>query len=401
MQIHRYDSIRKTTMQHKNFRGLVVSSVSGLLLVAAGTASAVELEVGDTKASLYGYAKLDIIYDVDADLGNAVGHSKIRLDDVNGPEGHTTLHALQSRLGVKTATPTSHGTVTTVIEGDFFAGGNFRLRHAYGEWNGILGGQTWTNFGNFLGYTPTIDFIGQPGQTFISRQAQLRYTTGGLSMALEAPGTAGGRTAIPAKTVEDVVADNEDTASKNGLPDLTLQYKGSVGSLSYATSAVIRQVGVYDAGTDSDETAFGYGLSLSAKFPLVAGISVQSSVVYGDGIGGYLYVNPGAPAYYDNDTGDVETIEALGGTLGLTMKAGAGNINLAYGVATADWDDAEAEGLAVAGNDEKFQSIFVNYIWSPVSNVEYGIEAGHHSRETVSGADGDAVRIQAMAKYSF
>lgn len=30
----------------------------------------------------------------------------------------------------------------TVIEGDFFGTGNLRLRHAYGEWKGILAGQT-------------------------------------------------------------------------------------------------------------------------------------------------------------------------------------------------------------------------------------------------------------------
>lgn len=391
-------------MSNHSIRRLTLSSVSGLMLVAAGTASAVDFELGGTTASLYGYAKLDMIYDVDNDLGNAIGFGSIRLDDVEGPEGHFHMHAFQSRLGVKTVTPTGRGPVTTVIEGDFYGGGggSLRLRHAYGVWNGILAGQTWTNFASFLGTTPTLDFTGQVGQTFIARQAQLRYTTGKLSLALEEPGVAGGDAAVIAKIAgQDIVPDVADTAATESFPDLTLRYEGAAGPVSYATSAMVRQVAVYDADTDDEESAFGYGLGLSAKFAVAEGISIQSSLVYGDGIGGYMYINPGAPAYYDNDSGNVETIEAIGGTLGLSIAAGPGAVNLAYGIATADWDDAVADDLDVAGKNEKYQSIFANYIWSPTGNVSYGVEAGHHTRETAGGADGSAVRLQASAQYSF
>lgn len=380
---------------------LLRGSFSALALAVASSASAFELDVAGTQAQLYGYAKLDFIYDVDADLGPLITHSKIRLDSEEGPDGHTNLQAIQSRLGVKTSTDTAMGEVKTVFEGDFYGngGGSFRLRHAYGEWNGILAGQTWSNFGNFLGTTPTIDFLGQVGQTVISRQSQLRYTTGGLSVALEDPGALGGSATLLPIAGNPPVA--PDATIENNLPDLTVQYKASAGAVSLAVSGLARQLSVYDAGADDEESTFGFGAGLSAKIALSEGLSIQSSLVYGDGIGGYLYGNPGAPAFYDPTTGDVEAITAYGGTLGLTAAMGPGNFSLGYGLAQADWDDAEEAGLSVASQNEQFSSVYANYIWSPIGGVSYGIEAGLHSRETVSGDDGDAVRIQGMAQYSF
>lgn len=112
-----------------------IFAASALALAVAGAAQAYTIEAGDTTANIYGYAKLDLIYDVDDKLGNAVNRSLIRLDGVDGSDGHTTMHAYQSRLGFTTATPAGGSELKTMIEGDFYGsgGGTFRLRHAYGE----------------------------------------------------------------------------------------------------------------------------------------------------------------------------------------------------------------------------------------------------------------------------
>ncbi|MEP1215683.1 MAG: hypothetical protein ABJM11_07600 [Marinobacter sp.] len=140
---------------------------------------------------------------------------------------------------------------------------------------------------------------------------------------------------------------------------------------------------------------------LAAKLTLEPVVSIQGAVVYGDGVGGYMYGSPAASSFYDPSAQEVETVKALGGTLGTSINAGAGTVNLVYGIATADWDDAEAAGLSVENQNEMFQSAYVNYIWEPIKDVSYGIEVGHHSREVVSGAEGSAVRFQAMAMYKF
>ncbi|MBH8581963.1 hypothetical protein I7V36_17810, partial [Halomonas pacifica] len=90
---------------HKKFRLIGRFGVPLLALAVHGMAQAYTLEIGETTADIYGYAKLDIIHDLDADLGNSANRTLIRLDDQAGSDGHTTLHAFQSRLGFSTATP--------------------------------------------------------------------------------------------------------------------------------------------------------------------------------------------------------------------------------------------------------------------------------------------------------
>lgn len=384
-------------------RSALVSANAVFLTIASG-AHAYDFEVGNTTASVYGYAKLDMIYDVDAKLGNSVGHGNIILDDGNGSEGHADFHAKQSRIGFKTSTPLAGSTLNTTIEGDFYGSGNdtIRLRHAFGEWGGILAGQTWSNFGNFVGMNPTIDFTGQVGQPVISRQAQLRYTTGGFSVALEDPSTLGsGVSTVDRANLNPQGEFNSFGDNKSSLPDLTAQYRDSAGNFSYAASAVLRQLEYYNSARDSENDSTGWGVSLAGSLEVSPALTVRGSITHGDGIGGYLYVNPGVPAYVNPTSGDVETVEATGGTAGLSLAAGPGNINLGYGISTADLEDAVSDNALSVGSNEKFESIFLNYIWSPVERVSYGIEAGYHSRENQNGDDGDAVRLQGMVQYSF
>lgn len=368
-----------------------VFPLSMLALLITAPAKAVDFQLNDTKASLYGYAKLDIIHDMDADLGNFVDRKKIRLDGDKGPDGHTNLHAFESRLGVSTVTPTAKGDLKTTVEGDFYGsgGGNLRLRHAYGEWNGITAGQTWSNFGGFLAMYPTIDFAPWPGMANASRQAQLRYTVGGFSAALEDPANLGRE--VP------VTAPDE---SKSTLPDLTLRYQGQAGALGYGASAVLRQIEYYQDSTDSDETTLGWGLNLEARYD-IGDVTLRGSLTHGDGIGGYLEGSPANPGYVDPVTGEVETTEASGATAGITVKAGPGAATLGYGIARADIDEAVRVGALTSTANEQFEALHLNYIWSPIGAVSYGVEVSHHTRQVQDGREGDATRLQGMVKYSF
>src|SRR5690554_876103 len=130
-------------MMKNNAKLMSVFALSSLGVLLGSNALSYDFEVGDTKASVYGYAKLDIVYDVDSKLGNTTDHDSIRVDGQAGSNGHTSMHAYESRLGFTTETPASGSVLKTRIEGDFWPSGSaMRLRHAYGEWNGILAGQT-------------------------------------------------------------------------------------------------------------------------------------------------------------------------------------------------------------------------------------------------------------------
>lgn len=373
---------------------------SSLALAIASASHAVDFEVGNTTASVYGYAKLDMIYDVDNDLGNLAARPKIKLDGQPSSDGHFNTHAYQSRLGFKTATPMGGSNLTTMVEVDWFdnapEGGDLRLRHAFGSWNGITAGKTWTNFGSLLGKTPTIDLAPQPGQSKVGRKAQLRYSWNNWHIALENPD--------PDDYADGVAASNPSAKkkvhddAKTGLPDLTLRYQNKTTGLHYSAAAMVRQLEV--DGEGMDDTATGYGLNLAARYPASDILTLRGALTWGDGIGEYLQNNPSAPGYWDGSS--IETVEAWGANVGMSLAAGPGAINLGYGISSADLDDARDAGIAgVEGANEQFEAVHLNYIWSPIQRVSYGIEAAYHTREVVDGRDGDAVRLQGMVKYSF
>src|SRR5690554_2141147 len=376
-------------------RSIAACSAGMSLMMASAGASALDLQVGETKASLYGFAELNMMYDVNSNLGPVLTSNTIALDKDNAAEGHFQMDATESRLGLTTVTPMeTGGDLKTVIEGDFWPGGQFRIRHAYGEWNGILAGQTWTNFPGFTGIYPTVDFR-VPVGTSNTRQNQLRYTTGNLSVALEEAGELGQKVAGSVKTEDGSAV--ADQFAKNGMPDFTVKY-ASRGTTSYHAAAVMRQLSV-DNGAD-DDSAFGWGVSFGLAQEVTNALTLRASVVHGDGVGGYLNLNPGAPAYVVD--GNVETIEATGGTLAATLKVGPGAITLGTAIAKADWDDAVNDGLAGADKaNEEFRSTHLNYIWSPVKKITFGVEAAYHERETWEGDRGNALRLQGMAQYAF
>ncbi|MDT8879782.1 hypothetical protein RSO68_09875 [Halomonas saccharevitans] len=348
-----------------------------------------------------------MIYDVDNELGDLAARPRIRIDgQPDGSDGHTTMHAYQSRLGFKTATPAGDSQLVTRVEVDWFdnapEGGDLRLRHAYGSWNGVLAGKTWTNFGSRLGKTPTIDLAPQPGQSKIGRKAQLRYSWGQWHLALENPDPEDYRDGVAEafKAGGGIYQVAED--AKTGLPDLTLRYQRRAAGLDYSASAMLRQLEVEgeQGGSYVDDSATGWGLNLAARYRASERLTLRGALTYGDGIGEYLQNNPSAPGYLSE--GDIDTLTAWGANVGMSLKTGPGTVNLGYGISKADLDDARESGIVnVESANEQFEALHLNYIWSPIERVSYGLEAGYHSREVVDGRDGDALRLQGMVKYRF
>ncbi len=171
-------------MQSNKLRMAIRATAAVAVLGVAGQAQAFNFSAGDVDASIYGYARLSMSYDIDENIANNVQAGNPNSITGSDIDGHFGASAAQSRIGVKA---TNANGVTFNVEGDF-APGNFRLRHAYGSYNGILAGQTWSNYNSFVGSTPTLDFNGVVGNAgYQSRTAQLRYTTGAMSFSIEDP----------------------------------------------------------------------------------------------------------------------------------------------------------------------------------------------------------------------
>ncbi len=201
-----------------------------------------------TTMSLYGYVKLDAVYsDVSAGSGGAGNQlflpGQIPVGEQADNDGNLVFHARQSRLGIKTSTPTAWGKLKTRFEGDFFGtGGNqtvsnsygFRLRHAYGQLGNLLAGQTWSTFMNAGALPETIDFGGPAASIFI-RQAQLRWTQpfamGNWQIAIENPET----------TLASLDADAPTRPDGDLFPDTVARINLNTDYGHFTAAAMLRQ----------------------------------------------------------------------------------------------------------------------------------------------------------------
>ncbi|RBP33449.1 hypothetical protein DET50_102264 [Marinobacter pelagius] len=410
-------------------RMAIRATAAAAVLGVASQASAVTLNVGDdVEASLYGYARLNASYDIDENIATSTqagDFSKINTGAAEDNEvtGHFGADAKQTRLGVKA---THSSGVAVVVEGDFRGSGNsagsLRLRHGYGTYKGLLAGRTWSNYNSFVGNTATLDFDGTPGVAGLQdRTEQVRYTSGPLSISLE-EGKGSLSQVNPAKTQftldpdTGVIAEETvdpavgDVASvKNSMPDITARLEDSIGRLSYSLGAVINHV-EYDTGT-ADDSVIGFAGFAAGKFALTDMITIQGAVNYSDGANSYMWRTGdnyyGADGYLLN--GDIETISSYSASIGTGISLGGGrSINIGYGMATMDWDDAEQDFAGNAGQlaavraeTETNQAIHANYMWSPAPSVTMGVEYKYLKTEEVGGNDGDANRVMFAAQYNF
>jgi hypothetical protein len=388
-------------MQSNKLRMAIRATAAVAVLGMAGPAGAIDFKAGDYDVAVYGYARLNATYDIDENIAGrgtrSADFSKINVGaaEANEASGHFGADARQSRIGFQVMSPEG---VKVVVEGDFrgtasTGNGDLRLRHAYGEYNGWLMGRYWSNFTSFVGNTSQLEFDGVPGNAGLqSRASQVRYTTGPLSVALEQPNSG--------------VASTTSLTEKTQTPAITARYESSIDSLNYSVAAIVRQVG-YDTGA-ADDSAIGAGAFVAAKLALNDTFSVQGQVVVSDGANGYLWrsgSNYYADDAYVDGNGDVKTISGYGANLGVSMKTGTGSsVNVVYGMTELDLDDAVADsatsGIA-AVDTESNSSASINYQWSPVKNVNMGVQYAYHMVDKVDGDSGDASRIHFAAQYNF
>ncbi|MBL1272839.1 MAG: hypothetical protein COB25_010350 [Oceanospirillales bacterium] len=384
----------------------IQAATSLLILGVAGPASAMKIvgnaddmsELKNVSVEIYGYARLNASYDIDEEiaLGARTGDfSQINTgsDEANEAGGNFGADAFQSRIGVLTTHPSG---LKVKVEGDFETNGNgFRLRHAYGEYKGVLAGRNWSNYTSFVGSTPTIDFDGLPGNAGNQfRTAQVRYTTGPLSVSLEEPLSYNG-----------LVDGAGGGSEKESLPLVSVRWEDSAGALSYSTAGFLRQVG-YDTGAQ-DDSAIAYGAFGAVTFGVTGALNLHAVINYTNGSNTNLYrsgENYGAEDGYVDSSGSLELISGYGATIGMSYDLGGGrSINGGAGMTNVDWDDALADLGATTINNkhEKNTSVLINYQWAPVESVTMGVEYGYYMVDEVDGDDGDASRLLFAAQYNF
>ena len=354
-----------------------------------------------TTIEISGYIKADFIYDFNEGLGDVFVPEAISTSGKD--QSRFRAHARQTRLRIKTSTPTDMGPLKTLIEGDFFGnGGNqvfsnstsFRLRHAWASIGGLSAGQYWSNFMPIESYPGTIDFNGPAGLPFI-RQAQLRYTGSiddnlSFSVSLE-------NSELSARDVNGVVIGEGSgglssfNAGIDKAPDFTaaVTYRDDWGLVKLA--GLGRLLGSPNNQGDSE---IGYGVNFSGNAKLWPGGKVMGAFTYGDGVGRYLINGFGQDAFIDAD-GDVHTIEAFGGAIQVRQQlTDTFAVAVAYG--RAEFNDHQR------GSDlDHVQTVHGSLFWSPVERVTFGAEVIWGERQDADGSNDDSVRLQTSVQVNF
>jgi hypothetical protein len=305
----------------------------------------------------------------------------------------TSITVSQSRLSFEMREPTSKGLLRSYVEGDFAGDGDtFRLRHAFGQFNRLLAGKTWSAFVDAEVTPEDIDFEGLNARINV-RQPQIRYSPGfGTKVEFQF-------------SLEDPNPEVENGNGVSRLPDMVASVKLADDRYHHIKfAALLRRIGAqWNDGDGSTEWKTGGGLTLSAR-RVVPWFDPRDNLVFqlnaGRGIGRYINDLGTVGAFdgiFDPATGDLELLDVAGGYLSAqhwwdtTLRT-----NFTVGVVYVD----EPEFADQLAYDYTIRASG-NLLWSPIPHVQIGGEYLWGKRENVDGSSGEASQIQLSAKYLF
>lgn len=420
------------------------SSIATALLAAPITASAYSFKdsSGNVEFTVGGYAKLSAIY-TDTDSGTIAGGASSLARNIylpsatpvsasNSAESHDSLDftARESRINFKAKTTQGDHKMGMVLEMDFLGTTNGnevvsnsyspRVRHFFFTFDNWLFGQTWSTFMDTGALAEAVDFLASPEGIVFIRQPQVRYTSGDFQIALENPESfISGSADRDVGVVPDIAANYKVKGDwghmrLNGLVRLlAVDNAATAAGAASTTITPCTAAGVPDAScvdaNDTfnaitpgaaataavDETETGFGIGLSGKIKVGTSDDIRFSANYGDGMGRYTSLGVVKDAVLIGDS--IETVKSVAATVAYRH---VWNAKSRSNLILSGVDIDNPTGASTAEN-KSASSVQINYLYSPVKQITYGIMYLAGEREIESGADGKLDRVQATAKYSF
>jgi outer membrane DcaP-like protein len=381
----------------------------------AHSAAAAAQAPPDAKPSfeIYGFAMLDIgqnFTQINPNWSDTLRVSKLpSFEDQFGHDNSTFAGVRQSRLGVRSSTPTALGELKTTFEFELFGTGvdegqtTFRLRHAYGELGAFGAGQTWSPFMDPDVFPNTLEYWGPTGMVFF-RNVQVRWMPlrgkHDLTLALERPG-ASGDSGVYADRVE-----LQNVKARFPLPDFSGAYKYSK-DWGYVRGAGILRVLKWDDVLDDQfelsGDATGWGLNLSSNLKAGKSNTVRLQVVFGEGIQNYMNDSPVDIGIVNNPGNAVTPIRGepipIVGIVAFLDHTWNEHYSSAIGYSSQDNDNTaqQAPNAFKAG-----RYVLGNLLYYPAPGVMVGGEFQWGRRENFSdGFESDGVKLQFSFKYNF
>jgi hypothetical protein len=385
------------------------------LLITASAASAQTPPAQDPKPSLeiYGFAMLDFgqnFNQIHPDWFDTLRLTKLpKVEEEFGKDGSTFASVRQSRLGVRSTTPTALGNLNTTFEFELFGTGvdagqtTFRLRHAYGELGAFGAGQYWSPFMDIDVFPNTLEYWGPTGMVFF-RNVQVRWMPikgdTRLTLALERPG-ASADPGVLAGRIE-----LQDVKARFPAPDLSGEYRWG-GSKGYVEVAgMLRYMKWDDLNDDAFDlsgSAVGWGINLSSNVKFGSSDTLRLQGVFGEGIQNYMNDSPVDVAAVRNPGNTRTPFEGeaipITGVVAFLDHNWNAKMSTAIGY-SGQWNDNTS-----GQTPDSFQNghyVLGNLLYSPVPNAMVGVELQWGRRENFTdGFTSDATKIQVSFKYNF
>jgi hypothetical protein len=323
-----------------------------------------------------------------------------------GKEPRFVLTAIPSRFNLDLRTPTGVGAMRAFIEGDFAGSSRaFRLRHAYGQWKGLVIGQTWSTFADPEAEPDGIDFEGL-NAIALFRQPLVRYTKG-----------LGERFSLAA-ALENPAPDITNAKGVSQAPDIVVRARwrpaeGSTGPLGFGVfrrdahvnlALLVRQIRgepLDQPNTTFSTPGFGVGLSgrLSAPWQADKG-QVTFSAYAGSGIGRYitdLGTLGGQDAYFDPATNTLDALPVFAWYFGYERRWNAAlRSTFTYGTVFVSNLEAQPGASLHMTNRGSF-----NLTWSPIPRLNLVGEFLFGNRINKDGQSGGSSQLQLGTNFRF
>jgi hypothetical protein len=382
--------------------------LSSLLLSTA----AMSQDEGGSTMDVYGFAMLDMGYQTkqnDPDWFDVVRPTKLpAFKDEFGADENWFAGVRQSRLGVKTSTPTGLGDLKTIFEFELFGTGvdagqtTFRLRHAYGELGHFGAGQTWSPFMDIDVFPNSIEYWGPNGMVFF-RNVQVRWMPiqgdTRLTFALERPGAS----ADQGRYADRIELQN--IAPHFPYPDLSGEFRLGRGWGYVEIAGIVRYIKWEDQLVDQfdlSDSKVGWGVNLSSNIKL-GNSTLRLQAVYGEGIENYMNDAPADVGIRNNFSnarrpivGEVLPVLGIVAFIDINWNEHMSS-SLGYSMVKIDNTDGQADDAFKHGD-----YALVNLLFTPVKNFMWGPEVQYGRRENFrDGFTSDDLRVQFSFKYSF
>ncbi len=393
-----------------------VATTAGVSVSADAPAPPPAQAAADDKPSfeIYGFAMLDIGHNftqINPNWSDTLRVTRLpSFANQFGQDHNTFAGVRQSRLGVRSSTPTALGDLKTTFEFELFGTGvdegqtTFRLRHAYGELGQWGAGQTWSPFMDPDVFPNSLEYWGPTGMVFF-RNVQVRYmpvqgSTHSLTFALERPG-ASGDAGIYGDRVE-----LQNITPRFPLPDFSGAYKLTQKWGYFRAAGMIRRIKWDDNLNDGFELsggATGWGMNFSSNLKPTPKDTVRLQFVVGEGIQNYMNDSPVDIGVERNVGNRVTPLVGkplpLIGLVAFLDHSWNPEWSSTVGYSLTDTENTDGMASDAYKRGHYFLGNLLHY---PAPNVMVGGEFQWGRRENFSdGFSSDGAKIQVSFKYNF